>query len=757
MASAYDESLALLNEELEESRQDTNRRFHADRNANTVAAYKAKKKEWVTYCDRAFGQLPVTLRYTMTEAKLHHWIKEDILPRKKKNTRGGEEDDDGCSLSYQTVYAFVAGGVNIWREQVEEGINSNPHPAPRNGSVKKLLALRSQVEAQRRRIEFLDRGKGTALEAFSAQDLLNCNSHCLASGESLALRSRVMLNLSFALLLRGQSARIAELADFFPILLPREATQPVTAVCMVIDIDKTNNTGVKHVMGAMRHLDYRACTQNAMAMYFFNRWHVSGESFPEFDEPRNWYPIKLLLPNSARGDEHRTTALSYNQHRAVIGKLFLACNVSSAAKTHATRHSGAQHAELHGVPELQIRRAGRWNSSVMEGTYLSHLPRKFMRVAAGSPPDDNAYFCRRSLVQPPQALVDQVFPRVDHWLDPARESRLPDTASAGFLRMLDYLRRILIQDMVFVRRDFPSHPLLAEAPFSSPEFGAFAEELLAVAEVAPDPITTQLQQIAPAVVARLDELAVTGQQREAAAIQRWTEFWERWTGQGQQQLSRFDRLEAMIAQQSAANAQLVALAAEEFQRMGSRLLARVNPGLADDADAISGSPDTEPQVPGLSVAGVAGVMATSSLLTPTTAVAGGPAAQWPAPTPALAPVPAPSTPSSEATFRMDRNISTVAAAWREWTVGINGGASVTLMESQFGNGWRRGEADRKFFSRRKVLIEAIEDLMETHGLTAPEAVIRMEQRRAGRSLSQLLKELMANRNRPTGEDGQGEG
>jgi hypothetical protein len=211
---AYDGTLADLDAEFRESRLETNQTFRDERNPNTTAAYKSKEKEWRVFCDRQYAQLPVERRYTMSEDKLHAWLKNDLLLRRVRNCRGVEREE-GPLLSYPTVYSYVAGAVNIWSQQRQDNINGNPHPAPRDGHVKKLLTLRSQAEAQRRRVEYLDRGKGTFLDTFQAEDLVKCNIHCLQQGNDLSLRDRLALNLSFSLLLRGHSARNAELADFF--------------------------------------------------------------------------------------------------------------------------------------------------------------------------------------------------------------------------------------------------------------------------------------------------------------------------------------------------------------------------------------------------------------------------------------------------------------------------------------------------------------------------------------------------------------
>ena len=69
-----------------------------------------------------------------------------------------------------------------------------------------------------------------------------------------------------------------------------------------------------------------------------------------------------------------------------MAKAFQYAGISSQKKTHIGRSAGAQMAELKGVSEAQIRRAGRWNQEQMVGCYLISLPRKFMRVIAGHPP-----------------------------------------------------------------------------------------------------------------------------------------------------------------------------------------------------------------------------------------------------------------------------------------------------------------------------------------------------------------------------------
>lgn len=272
----YDATEANLEAFHEEGRKETNALYRSSRPTNTVVAYKGKVKEWYSFCNVTYSVLPSERRYTVTADKIHTWLREDLMSREKKKGKKKSDESRGL-LSHATLYAFVAGAIDLWNEQREAGINSNPHPAPRDGHVKKLLKMRQQHESQRKRQDYVDRGEGTALNAFTVADLSRCSKWCLEqSMKSPAswLRDRLALNLSVSCLLRGHSVRNAELPDFHVMHLPDEGSQTAYALCMVIDVDKTIKDGQKYLMGAMRARDYQVCTQGAFAMYAFYRWHI---------------------------------------------------------------------------------------------------------------------------------------------------------------------------------------------------------------------------------------------------------------------------------------------------------------------------------------------------------------------------------------------------------------------------------------------------------------------------------------------------
>jgi hypothetical protein len=64
---------------------------------------------------------------------------------------------------------------------------------------------------------------------------------------------------------------------------------------------------------------------------------------------------------------------------------------------------------------VEIRRAGRWSQEQMEGCYLNVLPRKFMKVMAGHPPQMGCFEIPRADVPPPDELLSMIWPELDAW------------------------------------------------------------------------------------------------------------------------------------------------------------------------------------------------------------------------------------------------------------------------------------------------------------------------------------------------------
>ncbi|EED12062.1 hypothetical protein TSTA_001330 [Talaromyces stipitatus ATCC 10500] len=123
----------------------------------------------------------------------------------------------------------------------------------------------------------------------------------------------------------------------------------------------------------------------------------------------------------------------------ILYSVFKAIGLVFKKKTHSGRSGGARVAELQGVDENSIRRAGHWNQDAMSNCYLTALPRDFLHTMAGFKPVDLL------LDLPPQPpLVQAGKQQVD----------TNDLAAQGFLKLLQQLCMVLLQDATMSTNQF---------------------------------------------------------------------------------------------------------------------------------------------------------------------------------------------------------------------------------------------------------------------------------------------------------------
>lgn len=137
-----------------------------------------------------------------------------------------------------------------------------------------------------------------------------------------------------------------------------------------------------------------------------------------------------------------------------------------------------------------------------------------IRPLAGFDPESrHSFFIPRSLLQPPLALQQMIFPELDRWLtdhfNAASSDRIVEASATarGFLKLLHQLRIVFLQDSVWDREDYPQLRLLWELPvFQSPLYETFATDLRAVVERAQidDPAQLRLQAVLPDLAAQID-------------------------------------------------------------------------------------------------------------------------------------------------------------------------------------------------------------------------------------------------------------
>ncbi|CAD7067501.1 unnamed protein product, partial [Tilletia caries] len=261
-----------------------------------------------------------------------------------------------------------------------------------------------------------------------------------------------------------------------------------------MDNGKTNAYGRIDYGGCMRAKNASECPHNALAFSLFQRFHIDNEPFPTFQRRENWYHFHLLV------HEERTVAMQYNNHYHIMKRILGSLDIHTSKKTHLNRGGAARHAEDSGASEGEIRRAGRWNVQQMQGCYLTGLPRKAMRALAGFPTKPGAYHLPRATINPPPALLNKIWPDVEGALLGIEQGRLEkDLAAQGFLRLLVYLRTVLVQDAVVMRKQFPQHPIFQHTIFADPLFIDYAKNLEVALDKNERPLSVSVQEILPEV------------------------------------------------------------------------------------------------------------------------------------------------------------------------------------------------------------------------------------------------------------------
>ncbi|KAE8964038.1 hypothetical protein PR001_g29185 [Phytophthora rubi] len=94
-----------------------------------------------------------------------------------------------------------------------------------------------------------------------------------------------------------------------------------------------------------------------------------------------------------------------------------------------------------------------------------------------------------------------------------------------------------------------------------------------------------------------------------------------------------------------------------------------------------------------------------------------------------------SRPTLPATYKMVRALKTVHQVWQEWAVGIHGDPAVRDLEEQHNSSWRNTAAEKRFFFRRKRIIDRVISIAQQENVSHEQAVCILEATRAQADLT----------------------
>lgn len=234
--------------------------------------------------------------------------------------------------------------------------------------------------------------------------------------------------------------------------------------------------------------------------------------------------------------------MSNTAHLGGMSLLFKQAGIVTDQPTHFYRHSGANHAYALGQDVKAIEHHGGWKKDQgrLTSHYLHPLPKGVAYALAGSTHVGMPPFIKRDVLRPPLALQQKVFPFLedcynrhpdwlmllenimedrDEFFNRLTSERMPAPTNLDgilrlkFLRLLAYLRKILIQDAVALMDINPDdymaygrHEVFENAIFHDVLFLEYRANLLNAMDLAVPPQSDLLSHNAPAIHAELRSL-----------------------------------------------------------------------------------------------------------------------------------------------------------------------------------------------------------------------------------------------------------
>lgn len=502
-----------------------------------------------------------------------------------------------------------------------------------------------------------------------------------------------------------------------------------------------------------------------MAFLFFTHFHITNAPTPSFAPAfgeknfgqygkRDWYQHHVFFA----GDP--TVAMKYENHRSRIKRLHERNNISISKVTHATRYFFAQAARTNGASESGTKALGGWNEG--SGSFRQCYERTFpidALLAAGMFPAKKPenYALPRNELNPPEELLANIFPWVEGELEALRrrvaaDRRCEDYALRHFLAVLQWFRRVILQDAAILYSTDSSYALWTYPPFCTSAFQSFARSARPLLEEAAELSRATYEQVPEHLAAGIREVT---------------------TGLLFSQRQHQQHLDGRIS----ALAQLISSSLTSTAQDGLPLLTTMPAWAAPP----SASPISNQSLNSHESSIAATPSTSTAMTTPAAATAAVPVSPstsyLPNPAFVMAPANAYSALSIDPIIQQQQaqqqeliakyghekflrhqpwtwkggelrptydfqEASTIRDVWNEWSEGLNGYLPVRVLTEVWATKWRSGsDSKRTAFSRRKKIIDIVEKLAHKPRWSVDMALRFLEKTYGKLSAQQFIKFL----------------
>ncbi|KAE8238773.1 hypothetical protein A4X06_0g8631, partial [Tilletia controversa] len=399
------------------------------------------------------------------------------------------------------IETHIKAVVNLWETQTLQGRNYFPHP--RNGALMKAFTKalkhgRSALAAAK----FNDAWKHTLKDGYDPEEYQRISRWYLKQEETAGedrdawVRARFDFLMQHAIMGRSEDLRNAKLSYLYVHTVPQSRPQTCKAVVVSIRHSKTNVDARREFGIAARHKNVETCPIGALALYFFQRFHMRDE-FPDLSSRTAWYELNLLVDDEERG------GIEWVDQAGVLRQAFSDLGISSSKLTHAMRGAAARHAHEAGCSEASIRIHGRWTASgdQLIERYLTGIAVQPVRALSGFHIEGGDHYLPRTLLDPPASLTSKLWPQLDEAEASVRSRHATggqkDEAALAFLEVMRWLWVVLLQDAALLSTSFPSLPIWSTEPFISEDFKTFRSELTTKIAETPHPLEVTITEIIP--------------------------------------------------------------------------------------------------------------------------------------------------------------------------------------------------------------------------------------------------------------------
>ena len=219
----------------------------------------------------------------------------------------------------------------------------------------------------------------------------------------------------------------------------------------------------------MRHKCVKFCPLFNIAVMLFSRFKVSNE-LNRIDFTKNdWFKFKLIA-NLQSSDKlkHMKDRMRGQFYEKKVKELEKCLKTKLPGVLHLGRRIAVCIMEILQIPLEFIKELGMWNFDVFDEIYSSKLALQALKGISGFKKGPTSYFLNRNEFHEKTSLFILLWPELEGLLEAALNGK--NKTAANFVHCLIELRRIIFQDLAYLKIIEQDHWLHYEYPFKTELF-----------------------------------------------------------------------------------------------------------------------------------------------------------------------------------------------------------------------------------------------------------------------------------------------